>query len=285
MNLGENIYKLRTGKNMSQGDLADALEVSRQSVSKWENNSSVPDLDKLIKMSAFFGVSLDALAGASVQDSPRPTPVTPAQVFPEPQRTSGTVPGMILLLSALIICLIISQGIGLLAGFHYTLPLTVCGILCLCLKRRRGLWCCWTLLFFVSTYLFCTLGIGTEWFWHHFLKAITSCTGWVEVLISLAVNATTIALSIWTIRSYMNAAIRMALRGKVKLALGWGLSIIPGMLANIFQSLWAFSLSWQSQHQFLFMFGFHALNWVHLTARMIMLVLTIGCLHKAKNSQ
>ena len=36
MNLGENIYRLRTEKNMSQGDLADALEVSRQSVSKWE---------------------------------------------------------------------------------------------------------------------------------------------------------------------------------------------------------------------------------------------------------
>ena len=34
MNLGETIYRLRTGKNMSQGDLADALEVSRQSVSK-----------------------------------------------------------------------------------------------------------------------------------------------------------------------------------------------------------------------------------------------------------
>ena len=35
MNLGENIYRFRTEKNMSQGDLADALEVSRQSVSKW----------------------------------------------------------------------------------------------------------------------------------------------------------------------------------------------------------------------------------------------------------
>ena len=47
MNLGENIYRLRAEKNMSQGDLADALEVSRQSVSKWENNSATPELDKL----------------------------------------------------------------------------------------------------------------------------------------------------------------------------------------------------------------------------------------------
>lgn len=61
MNLGESIYRLRTARNMSQGDLADALDVSRQSVSKWENNMAVPDLDKLEKMSALFGITLDEL--------------------------------------------------------------------------------------------------------------------------------------------------------------------------------------------------------------------------------
>lgn len=61
MNLGESIYRLRTAKNMSQGDLADALDVSRQSVSKWENNMAVPDLDKLVKLSELFGITLDEL--------------------------------------------------------------------------------------------------------------------------------------------------------------------------------------------------------------------------------
>lgn len=61
MNLGENIYRLRTQHNMSQGDLADALDVSRQSVSKWENNSATPELEKLLKMSELFGVTLDEL--------------------------------------------------------------------------------------------------------------------------------------------------------------------------------------------------------------------------------
>lgn len=61
MNLGESIYKNRTQKNWSQTDLADALDVSRQSVSKWENNTAIPDLDKLIKMSSLFEVSLDTL--------------------------------------------------------------------------------------------------------------------------------------------------------------------------------------------------------------------------------
>ena len=54
MNLGEKIYELRTARNLSQGDVADALEVSRQSVSKWENNSAVPDLDKIIKLAELF---------------------------------------------------------------------------------------------------------------------------------------------------------------------------------------------------------------------------------------
>ena len=61
MKLGENIYKYRIRDGFSQGDLADALEVSRQSVSKWENSSATPELDKLIKMSNLFNISLDEL--------------------------------------------------------------------------------------------------------------------------------------------------------------------------------------------------------------------------------
>ena len=44
MTLGENITRLRTQKNWSQGDLADALDISRQSVSKWETEVSRPFL-------------------------------------------------------------------------------------------------------------------------------------------------------------------------------------------------------------------------------------------------
>ena len=47
MSIGNNIYKLRTAKNLSQGDLADLLDVSRQSVSKWETDAAIPDLINL----------------------------------------------------------------------------------------------------------------------------------------------------------------------------------------------------------------------------------------------
>ena len=68
MSLGTNISRLRAEKRLSQGDLAEVLEVSRQSVSKWETDSSVPDLDKLIKLSQLFRVTLDELVtGAEPQ--------------------------------------------------------------------------------------------------------------------------------------------------------------------------------------------------------------------------
>lgn len=50
MSLGEHIYRLRTQRGMSQEALAEALNVSRQSVSKWENSSAVPELEKLVGM-------------------------------------------------------------------------------------------------------------------------------------------------------------------------------------------------------------------------------------------
>lgn len=59
--LGERIYKLRTEKGMSQGDLAEKLNVSRQTISKWENNLCAPETEKLVSLSEIFSVSIDFL--------------------------------------------------------------------------------------------------------------------------------------------------------------------------------------------------------------------------------
>ena len=61
MSIGERIVALRTERKMSQSDLAEALNVSRQSISKWETDSSVPELEKLIRMASLFQISLDEL--------------------------------------------------------------------------------------------------------------------------------------------------------------------------------------------------------------------------------
>ncbi len=64
MTLGEKLYELRKKHGLSQEQLAEALNVSRQSISKWEGNVNYPDSDKLIALSDYFHVSLDYLMKA-----------------------------------------------------------------------------------------------------------------------------------------------------------------------------------------------------------------------------
>lgn len=59
MNISDRIQSLRKMKGISQEELADKIGVSRQAVSKWENEQSIPDLDKVIIMSEYFGVTTD----------------------------------------------------------------------------------------------------------------------------------------------------------------------------------------------------------------------------------
>ena len=63
MSFRENLIKLRKAKNLSQDDLAEELGLSRQAVSKWENENSKPDVENLIKLSKIFKVSVDDLIG------------------------------------------------------------------------------------------------------------------------------------------------------------------------------------------------------------------------------
>ena len=61
MELVRIIRKIRTNAHLSQEQFAELMGVSRQAVQKWEKGTAVPDLEKLIKLSKYFGVSLDAL--------------------------------------------------------------------------------------------------------------------------------------------------------------------------------------------------------------------------------
>lgn len=61
MEIGPRIKEQRELKNWSQDELAEILNISRQSISKWELNKVYPSIDMLIKMSDLFDVSLDEL--------------------------------------------------------------------------------------------------------------------------------------------------------------------------------------------------------------------------------
>ncbi len=61
MTIGEKIYNLRNANNISQEQLAEKLSVSRQSVSKWEVNQALPQIDKIMIICKLFGVTADEL--------------------------------------------------------------------------------------------------------------------------------------------------------------------------------------------------------------------------------
>lgn len=69
MSLGTNIQFYRKQKNMTQEDLAEFMNVSRQTVSKWESDTAFPETDKLITLSDYFGCTLDELIKGSAEEN------------------------------------------------------------------------------------------------------------------------------------------------------------------------------------------------------------------------
>lgn len=155
MNLGERLFTLRTQKNLSQGDLAEKLNVSRQSVSKWENNSAVPELDKIIRMSEIFGVTVDEIVKENAQppkeEAPQePTP-TVVQVIQKNRFEKREIAGIILLSLGGLAFLLLLLLTGL--GCIYALPVLLCGVICFVCKKDAPFYCAWLVYLLVTGFL------------------------------------------------------------------------------------------------------------------------------------
>lgn len=155
MSLGSRIYEQRAAHGLSQVDLADLLEVSRQSVSKWETDASVPDLDKLVKMCEVFVVSLDWLVIG--KDSPAPRT--------DSRTSTQTIAGLILLavgalafLTMTAVMTVIHEEFDCSAGILLGLPLLACGGLCFLLHKKPLLLlgCGWVVCISLAFYLLIT---------------------------------------------------------------------------------------------------------------------------------
>lgn len=73
MILGEKIAQLRRKNGWSQEELADKMEISRQAVSKWESGQTMPDLERILRLSSLFGVTIDYLLKDGAEpEIPRP---------------------------------------------------------------------------------------------------------------------------------------------------------------------------------------------------------------------
>lgn len=195
MSLGENIRTLRAERSLSQNDLAEALDVSRQSVSKWETDGAVPDLDKLVKMSELFGVTLDELVKGE-----RPEASAPA-AMPSPDRAPHRRLGLVLLGAfALLVVLFAAAGGGLMGAF-LGLPLLACGVICLTTRRRTGLWCAWALFLMADLYL--RYGTGLSWqaifltaTWGPGMNYTRLAVAWAQFLVMLLLLGATLR-SFW----------------------------------------------------------------------------------------
>ena len=78
--IGESIKRLRQARNMSQVELAFHLNVTKQSVSNWENNNTLPSIEMLVKIAKFFSVSTDYILGLDNRDYIEVTGLTDRQL-------------------------------------------------------------------------------------------------------------------------------------------------------------------------------------------------------------
>ena len=99
MKLSEQITQLRKERKMSQEELAEVLQVSRQSVSKWENGLSNPDTENLIRLAEIFQVDVNLLIGSQLQPEEEPAEPTPSA--PPDQRKTIRLLSVLLTLAIL----------------------------------------------------------------------------------------------------------------------------------------------------------------------------------------
>ena len=68
MNFSEKLFTLRKANNLTQEQLAEKLDISRQSISKWESGQAIPEIEKIIALSTIFDVTTDYLLKSSEID-------------------------------------------------------------------------------------------------------------------------------------------------------------------------------------------------------------------------
>ena len=227
MTLGENIVRLRTQKNWSQGDLADVLDISRQSVSKWETDASVPELEKLLKLSELFGVTLDALVRG--EDAPQSEPAAaevqtdPSSFAPQavPARDkSRSIIGTVLLCTGAVIVLLFLLLFGsIFSGLLFGAPFFLCGVICLTAKNRVGLWCGWAVYACVDLYL--RFATGLSWTTVFMTHLWTAQMNYARLAISWVQLLGMLVMIVCTVRSYRTLRLPATKKEVTWLLIGW----------------------------------------------------------------
>lgn len=144
-NLGERIYFHRTRCGLSQLDIAEKTGVSRQSVSKWENGNAVPELEKVVKLSEIFEITLDELVNGAMDSRPSKEDTPKASNHIDITHQIFSVIFILLALFALFFY-------ELHISFWLFLPLLTTGFLLKKRPARAGLICMWTWFLSLDTF-------------------------------------------------------------------------------------------------------------------------------------
>lgn len=160
MSIGSKICELRTKKNLSQGDLADILDVSRQSISKWETDTATPELDKLIKLCDVFEVSLDELVNREALQTSTIHKTSNNKKTSSTQKTIGYILFALSITFEFIILLFGSNATDFLVLSPIAVAIFVCGLLCLFAGNKAFYWCIWTLITPLATLIPHVIGLA-----------------------------------------------------------------------------------------------------------------------------
>ena len=123
MDVAERLAALRKRAGLSQGDVAERLNVSRQAVSRWETGFTVPSTDNLSHLGRLYGVTLDELLSYSAALPPeKPQEEAPAQQpkakapapTPQPAAASAPAHAKVIIIALSILCLLLAIGVGVL---------------------------------------------------------------------------------------------------------------------------------------------------------------------------
>ncbi len=253
MNIGERIYNLRTQADMSQGDLAEKLNVSRQSVSKWENNNSTPDIEKLVLLAEVFGITVDelvkdtatenadALSGKSStfsynqEATPQPPEEIKATAPAKPLKNIKAAKAL-LVLGILVAFGFFIFGLGL-TGLIFALPFLVCSLICYLSKKDVGFYCVWALVFMADMYV--RLGTGISWATIRLTSQWDYSMNYWRLLIAWVQFAVILSLVIYTIVRAKKVVTEITPKHKKELIAYWlgfvifeGSSLITSAIVN-----------------------------------------------------
>lgn len=142
MTIGQTIGKLRKDRGWSQEQLAEQLKVSRQAVSKWELDASVPDVEKIIAISQLFGISTDELLKGKKEE----VLTTESGTGRKKKRWKRWAGGLLLALLCLLVGLWLDMGVSKGTFWFSTIILSLiniaflCGIAAVIGLAGRALW-------------------------------------------------------------------------------------------------------------------------------------------------